>query len=112
MEAKDAKFSGHRRAASASADIGSWKITVGDDVSPRGKKQYPPRKIPSFSGLLNTLESASKMKWPKNGYMKLKLIDQRQELDAKLSEIQPLTRVSVFIFCIAIIRNLEYTFMV
>ncbi|CAH1429745.1 unnamed protein product [Lactuca virosa] len=72
--AKEKKFSGHRRAASASADIGSWKITVDDDV---GKGEKAPRKIPSFSGLLNTLEyTASKLKWPKNGYRKLK-----QEVD-------------------------------
>ncbi|CAI9267126.1 unnamed protein product [Lactuca saligna] len=72
--AKEKKFSMHRRAASASADIGSWKITVDDDV---GKDEKAPRKIPSFSGLLNTLEyTASKLKWPKNGYRKLK-----QEVD-------------------------------
>ncbi|KAL7616388.1 hypothetical protein Lser_V15G00910 [Lactuca serriola] len=74
VAAKVKKISGHRRAASASADIGSWKITVDDDVGKDGKA---PRKIPSFSGLLNTLEyTASKLKWPKNGYGKLK-----QELD-------------------------------
>ncbi|KAL4559606.1 hypothetical protein LXL04_031749 [Taraxacum kok-saghyz] len=68
--AREKKFSGHRRAASASADIGSWKITIDDDV---GKDQKTPRKIPSFSGLLNKLEySASRLKWPKNGYRKLK----------------------------------------
>nr|XP_043637209.1 uncharacterized protein LOC122608184 [Erigeron canadensis] len=85
---KEDKFSGHRRAASASADIGSWNITVDDDnLSPRGKIKNPPRKVPSFSGLLNTLESASKFKWPKNGYKKLS-----QEDDARPLETRTLTR--------------------
>lgn len=84
-EAKEQKFSSHRRAASASADIGSWKITIDDDV---GKDENPPRKIPSFSGLLNKLEySASKLKWPKNGYRKLK-----QEADSGSLETRQLTR--------------------
>lgn len=88
VDAKKDRFSGHRRAASASADIGSWKITVDDDnVSPRGKTERPPRKMPSFSGLLNTLESASKLKWPKNGYRKLS-----QEADATSLEARPLIR--------------------
>ncbi|XP_071689382.1 uncharacterized protein [Rutidosis leptorrhynchoides] len=86
--AKDDKFSGHRRAASASADIGSWKIIVDDEnISPSGKIEKPPRKMPSFSGLLNTLESASKLKWQKNGYMKLS-----QEADARPLESRPLIR--------------------
>ncbi|KAL1540349.1 hypothetical protein AAHA92_24713 [Salvia divinorum] len=32
VDGKGDKFSGHWRAASASADIGSWKIVVADDV--------------------------------------------------------------------------------
>ncbi|KAK1427494.1 hypothetical protein QVD17_16180 [Tagetes erecta] len=58
------------------------------DDEPRGRrkqkvegKERPPRKIPSFSGLLNTLESASKLKWPNNGYRKL-----NQEPDVRLLE--------------------------
>ncbi|KAL8261121.1 hypothetical protein R6Q59_025170 [Mikania micrantha] len=71
VDAKD-KFSGHRRTASASADICSWKINVdNDNFFSDGKIEKPHRKMPSFSGLLNTLESASKLKWPNNGYMKL-----------------------------------------
>lgn len=92
VEAKEDKFLGHRRAASTS-DIGTWNITVdNDNVSSDGKIEKPPRKMPSFSGLLNTLGSASKLKWPKNGYMKLS-----QEADDGLSEARPLTRVSVCI---------------
>ncbi|MFS7910374.1 putative syntaxin 6 [Helianthus anomalus] len=87
VDAKD-KFSGHRRTASASADIGSWKINVdNDNLLSDGKIEKPPRKIPSFSGLLNTLESASKFKWPNNGYKKL-----TQEADDRSLETGPLTR--------------------
>ncbi|KAI7751693.1 hypothetical protein M8C21_021270 [Ambrosia artemisiifolia] len=86
VDAKD-KFSGHRRTASASADISSWKINVDIDNLPDEKVEKPPRKIPSFSGLLNTLESASKWKWPNNGYRKL-----GQEADVGSLETQPLTR--------------------
>lgn len=88
VEAKEDKFLGHRRAASTS-DIGTWNITVdNDNVSSDGKIEKPPPKIPSFSGLLNALGSASKLKWPKNGYTKLS-----QEADDRLSETRPLTRV-------------------
>ncbi|KAI3807133.1 hypothetical protein L1987_23057 [Smallanthus sonchifolius] len=87
VEAKD-KFSGHRRTASASADISSWKINVDtDNVSPNGKIENPPRKMPSFSGLSNTLESASKLKWPNNGYRKLS-----QEADVRSLDTQSMTR--------------------
>nr|GEU61568.1 syntaxin/t-SNARE family protein [Tanacetum cinerariifolium] len=87
VEAKEDKFLGHRRAASTS-DIRAWNITVdNDNVSPHEKIEKPSRKMPSFSGLLNTLEYASKLKWPKNGYTKLS-----QEADDRSSETRPLTR--------------------
>ncbi|GFP92723.1 hypothetical protein PHJA_001416500 [Phtheirospermum japonicum] len=97
VEGKEEKFTGHRRTASASADIISWKIMVADDVSPQDsfskKPDLPPRKIPSFSGLLNTMESSmSQLKWSKIGYKKLKLTDQPQEADAALPKTQNLTR--------------------
>ena len=47
------KFNKHRRTASAGADIGSWNITIDDDVYAGGvdeKTEQPPRKIPSFLG--------------------------------------------------------------
>nr|XP_043618494.1 uncharacterized protein LOC122590224 [Erigeron canadensis] len=83
------KFSKHRRTASADADIGTWIIAVGDDVSVNGvdEKTELPRKIPSYSGFLNTMESAAKLPWSKNGYRKLKFVDH-----AKLPETQPVSR--------------------
>ncbi|XP_071731403.1 uncharacterized protein [Rutidosis leptorrhynchoides] len=85
----DSKLSKHRRTASAGADIGSWNVTVCEDVSVDGlnekSEQQPPRKVPSFSGFLNNMES--KLQWSKNGYRKLKVIDH-----GKLHEIQPLSR--------------------
>ncbi|KAK6160632.1 hypothetical protein DH2020_004013 [Rehmannia glutinosa] len=97
VEVKEEKFPGHRRTASASADIGSWKIMVVDNALPNDsfsvKPDPPPRKIPSFSGLLNTMESSiSQLKWSKNGYKKLKLTDQPQEAEATLPRSQNLTR--------------------
>ncbi|KAI3726636.1 hypothetical protein L1987_66435 [Smallanthus sonchifolius] len=83
------KFSKHRRTASAGADIGAWNIEVADDVSVGGvdgKTEQTPRKTPSFSGFLNTMEFASKLQWSKNEYRKLKVIDQ------KLPETQPVSR--------------------
>ncbi|KAL2520797.1 syntaxin [Forsythia ovata] len=97
VDANEEKFPGHRRTASASADIGSWNIAVADDVllhsSSSEQPDPPPRKIPSFSGLLNTMESSvSKLKWSKNGYRKLKLMDHHQEADIALPQTQNLTR--------------------
>ncbi|KAL7604369.1 hypothetical protein Lser_V15G19047 [Lactuca serriola] len=89
-EKNEKKVSGHRRTASAGADIGgAWNIVVDDDG---GKPEEPPRKIPSFSGFLNAMDSAAKLQWSKNGYRKLKLIDNRHEADVKLPEIQPLSK--------------------
>lgn len=99
MEGKDENYPGHRRTASANADIGSWKIVVVDDDLPHDscaiKPDPPPRRIPSFSGILNTMESSmSQLKWPKNGYKKLKLTDRPQEAGSILPRPQNLTRVS------------------
>ncbi|XP_059633487.1 uncharacterized protein LOC132276185 [Cornus florida] len=96
LEAREEKLSGHRRTASASADISAWKIAVADDVfphsSPNGQPEVPPQRIPSFSGFLSTMETASKLKFSKNGYRKLKLPDRHQEADTTLSQSQQLTR--------------------
>lgn len=96
-EANEEKLLGHRRTASASADIGAWKIAVSDDVS-NMQPQPPPRKIPSFSGFLNTMESATKLKFAKNGYRKLKTTDCHHEADTSLPQTQQLSRVSIC-FC-------------
>ncbi|KAG8377521.1 hypothetical protein BUALT_Bualt08G0041600 [Buddleja alternifolia] len=97
VESKEEKFKGHRRTASANADIGSWKIAVADNSFPHDSSGVqhdpPPRKIPSFSGFLNTMEtSMSQLKWSKNGYKKLKLCDRHQEADTTLPRSQNLTR--------------------
>ncbi|XP_022772906.1 uncharacterized protein LOC111315456 [Durio zibethinus] len=87
-EAKDEKSHGHRRTASASADIGAWKIAIVDDVlqqnSSNGQPSIPPRKVPSVSGFLNSMESVAKLKWSKNGIRKCKAVDHQQESDTEL----------------------------
>ncbi|CAK9155404.1 unnamed protein product [Ilex paraguariensis] len=94
-EVREEKVPGHRRTASASADIGAWKIAVNDDAfvqsSSNVQPEPTPRKIPSFSGFLNTMESASKLKWSKNVYRKLKITD-HQEADISLPKSEHLTR--------------------
>ncbi|KAA8537831.1 hypothetical protein F0562_027589 [Nyssa sinensis] len=96
LDAREEKFPGHRRTASASADIGAWKIAVGDELllqtSSKGQPEVPPRRVPSFSGFLSTMETASKWKWSNNGYRKLKLSDRLQEADDTLPQSQKLTR--------------------
>lgn len=81
----------HRRAASASPDVGAWKISVVDGSCPQssssGQPEMPPRKVPSYSGLLNTVKSASKLKWSKNGFRKWKIADRHAESHTKL--LQP-----------------------
>ncbi|PON54246.1 Syntaxin 6, N-terminal [Parasponia andersonii] len=90
------KLRGHRRTASASADIGSWKIAVFDDsLVPSSSNQLPEqpvRKIPSLSGFLSSMESASKLKWSKNGFRKWKATDCHQETDTALLRPTQLTR--------------------
>ncbi|RDX67250.1 hypothetical protein CR513_53902 [Mucuna pruriens] len=81
------KSQGHRRAASADADIGSWKITVSDDVqqlSSSNGSSTPMHKVASVSGFFGSMESISKFKWPKNGYRKLKAAKHCEEMNALL----------------------------
>ncbi|GAB4852299.1 hypothetical protein Ancab_016491 [Ancistrocladus abbreviatus] len=85
-EGKGGKLSGHRRTASASADIGSWKIMVAEDgfsqTSSNGQvEMITPRRVPSFSGLMDKMESLSKLKLPKNGFRKWKAADRQQDDD-------------------------------
>lgn len=96
MKGKDVKFPGHRRSASASADIGSWNISVNEDKfthdSSNGwAEQPPPRRVPSYSGFINTMESASKLKIPKNGFRKWKAVDRQHEDDIALLRPQELS---------------------
>lgn len=94
------KFLGHRRTASAGADIGNWNIAVDDNVLLQGsavvRRENPPPKIPSVSGFLNTMESASKLKWQKNGNRKLKLPDRQQDVDTALLQSNNLPKVSIY----------------
>lgn len=100
MDLRHDKFYGHRRTASASADIGNWNIAVDDNVLLQGsavvRREQPPPKIPSVSGFLNTMESASKLKWQKNGNRKLKLPDRQQDVDTALLQPNNLPKVSVY----------------
>ncbi|XP_024922917.3 uncharacterized protein LOC107420568 isoform X3 [Ziziphus jujuba] len=88
QETREEKSRGHRRTASASADIGAWKISVFDDGflpgSSNRQPNQPVRKIPSFSGFLNSMETVSKLKWPKNACRKCKAMDCSQEADSAL----------------------------
>ncbi|CAN4095343.1 unnamed protein product [Withania somnifera] len=92
IETNDEKFPGHRKTVSACGDIGAWKIAVADDSY--GKQPASsPRKIPSTQGLFNCMESATKLKWSKNSYRKLRFTsDDHQEADCILPQSQPSTR--------------------
>lgn len=96
LEPKEDHSHGHRRTASASADIGYWKIAVSDDVQPYSStngSSGPVHKAPSFSGLVGSMESVSKMKWPKNAFRKLKAVDNRQGADSALLPSAEVNRV-------------------
>ncbi|XP_039023991.1 uncharacterized protein LOC120156797 isoform X2 [Hibiscus syriacus] len=94
-EAKGKKSSGHRRTASA-ADLGTWKIDISDDVlqpnSSTCQPSIPPRKVPSFSGFLNSMESVAKVKCSKNGFRKWKAVGRDQESSTELLRPPQLAR--------------------
>lgn len=97
MEGKDVKTPGHRRTASASADIGSWDISVFEDKSKRdcsnGRAEPPPRRVPSCSGFVSVaMESAPKLMLPKNGFRKLKAVERQQDDDVALLNPQDMSR--------------------
>ncbi|KAJ8773275.1 hypothetical protein K2173_028452 [Erythroxylum novogranatense] len=96
LESREEKLHGHRRTASASADIGAWKIAIADggfqvNSSTRHVPQ-PPRKVPSLSGVLDSMELAYKFKWPNNGIRKWKPTDRHQESDTAPLRSSELTR--------------------
>lgn len=95
-DAREEKPHGHRRTASASAGIGAWQIAINDDSylqnSSNGQLPILPRKIPSVSGFLNSMESAAKLNWSKNGNRKWKAADRFQEADTALLRSSQLTR--------------------
>ncbi|BFG18291.1 uncharacterized protein Pyn_27087 [Prunus yedoensis var. nudiflora] len=96
QKTREEKPHGHRRTASASADIGVWKIAVFDDAylpsSSAMMVEQPVRKIPSFSGFISSMETASKLKWPKNGFRKWKAVDRHEDADAALLPSSQLSR--------------------
>lgn len=98
---KDVKFSGHKRSASASANISSWNIKIGDDdlASQLSTVQVkePLRRVPSFSVFIETMESAPKPKLPKNGFRKWKPADFQQEDDVALLRSQAQGRVRLWL---------------
>ncbi|TYH83160.1 uncharacterized protein [Gossypium hirsutum] len=93
-EVNNEKSYGHRRTASASPDIGAWKIAIVDDVlqqnSSNGQRFIPPRRVPS-SGALSSTESAVKGQWSKNGIRK-SATARHQESDAEFSRPPELAR--------------------
>lgn len=99
LEAREEKSHGHRRTASASADIGAWKIAITDDSylqnSSNEQPSLPPRKIPSVSGFLNSMESAAKFKLSKNGIRKWKAADRFQDADTALLRSSQLSKVNI-----------------
>ncbi|OIV96367.1 hypothetical protein TanjilG_09796 [Lupinus angustifolius] len=86
-EAMEVKSHGHRRTASADANIPSWKIAVSGDVQIQNSSNNssgPMHKVSSLSGFFNSMESVSKLKWPKNGYRKLQTVNHHEETDDML----------------------------
>ncbi|CAL0319039.1 unnamed protein product [Lupinus luteus] len=90
-EAMVVKSQGHRRTASADANIPSWKIAVSGDVQIRNSSNNssgPMHKVASLSGFLNSMESVSKLKWSKNGYRKLPTANHQETDDMLLPTTQ------------------------
>lgn len=86
---REEKSLGHRRAASADPDISSWKITVSDGVQQSSSSNgssgvIPMHKVASLSGFFGSVGNISKLKWPKNGYRKLKPVNHCEETDNAL----------------------------
>lgn len=96
---------GHRRTASA-ADADSWKITMGCD----GEPHLPPPRIPSFSGFVGVAESATKLKWPKNGFRKWKVGgDRHQAADSESLRANHLSRVCSLKICFSSGRIISFS---
>ncbi|XP_043712147.1 uncharacterized protein LOC122660948 [Telopea speciosissima] len=97
-ETKEDRFHGHRRTASASPDIDTWKITVAEEnsqgsSSSDGMYDLPPPRVFSFSGLLGAMEPIPKLNWSnKNGFRKWKAGDRRLATDAVPLRPQQLSR--------------------
>ncbi|KAG0458520.1 hypothetical protein HPP92_023677 [Vanilla planifolia] len=83
---EEAKNIGHRRVASACADLAVWKISVSNGESPQKfsdeRPIQPPPRILSLSEL-RKMESTSKPKWYRNGFRKWKALNQ-EDMKASL----------------------------
>lgn len=99
LEARDEKSHQHRRTASASADIGAWNVAITEvryqPNSSDGQPLQPPRKVPSLSGFLSSMDCASKLKLPKSGVRKWKAMDNKQETDTIPLRSSQATKVSI-----------------
>ncbi|KAF8410171.1 hypothetical protein HHK36_002693 [Tetracentron sinense] len=96
-ENREERLYGHRRTASASADIGAWKIAVADHNF-GGRPALPHPRVLSFIQLSGATESTSKLKWWKNGFKKWKGTDYHQEAETAPLGSHHLTRVSISCF--------------
>ncbi|KAJ4962533.1 hypothetical protein NE237_022472 [Protea cynaroides] len=94
-ENKEEMLHGHRKAASASADIDMWKISVAEEnpqSSFDGISYLPPPRVFSFSGLLGAMEPIPKLNWSKNVFRKWKAGDRRLATGALPLRSQQLNR--------------------
>lgn len=104
LDHREVKSHGHRRTASASADIGAWKIAIPEDgcqhnpSNEQAPAPRPPRKVPSLAGILTSMESVTKVDWPKNSVRKWKTVDRHQESETIPLQSSQLTSVSVLLF--------------
>ncbi|CAN1324027.1 hypothetical protein LINPERPRIM_LOCUS32953 [Linum perenne] len=89
---------GHRRTASAGVDTSAWKISIDEEKGQQNLAeadvQRPPKKIPSLSVIVSSIESMPKLKWPKNGFRKWKAMDRYEESDSIPLHSSHFTRVS------------------
>ncbi|CAN0905568.1 hypothetical protein LINGRAHAP2_LOCUS23757 [Linum grandiflorum] len=95
-EAKEETSYGHRRSSSAGANISAWMIPIGEASVKQdfveADIQRPPRKIPSLSTIVGSIESMPKLKWPKNSVRKWKAMDRCEESDSIPLHSSQLTR--------------------
>nr|AAK91319.1 Unknown protein [Oryza sativa Japonica Group] len=86
VSTKEETAPGHRRTASAYADIGSWTITIPDEANGIDEQSFddlpkvPLVKSPSSSVLMNAFQSKTRMK-TKNGAKKLAGADQQDVVE-------------------------------
>ncbi|KAF6165259.1 hypothetical protein GIB67_030441 [Kingdonia uniflora] len=106
QESKEEKLHGHRRTASASADISAWKIVdMGENIEGKNERpNKPPPRILSFSGLLNTMEPMTKVKW---SIRKWKNVDRHQAADTLPLRSNELSRDFVTYFRYVVFKGID-----